>query len=274
MLICSNCNNEQESGKFCGVCGGALQAAQSQPGNPPVQPTPVNTPEGQVAATTTTTAEPQTQQTTEKIKNVLSQYWAYFLNVIKNPTSAFQLNESHFINGIITMVLYILTFSLSIYFIANSLMRATFGGLYDQSLPFFLINSRLVFLAILAIALTFGSAMAMTKIAKSRDAFKTILAQYGGLIVPFTALNVIAILGGLVGSPFLTFIPLTISFTVIFSFVPVLFVFEKASTIDMQGQKIYLSLATLFLIAIGTYIIGEIAVFNLIDDLDSFFYNH
>src|SRR5690625_1412615 len=146
MLVCNQCNNEQETGKFCGACGGSLQLDGGETAAPSAN---------QAAATTT--AQPQTQQTTETIKNGLSEYWNYFLNLIKNPTKAFQLNESHFINGLINIGLFAVAFSLGVYFYANSLAKkavsttAGFFGVSDVStaavsLPFFSINSRLVFI--------------------------------------------------------------------------------------------------------------------------------
>src|SRR5690625_482737 len=207
MLVCNQCNNEQETGKFCGACGGSLQLDGGETtASQPVQQT--TSPAANQAAATTAT-QPQTQQTTETIKNGLSEYWNYFLNLIKNPTGAFQLNESHFINGLINIALFAVAFSLGVYFYANSLAKkavsttAGFFGVSDVStaavsLPFFSINSRLVFIMALYLLVSFGSAFVITKIGKSDDSFKTFLSQYGGLTVPFAALNIIAILTGLI----------------------------------------------------------------------------
>lgn len=255
MLVCNQCNNEQETGKFCGACGGSLQLDGGETAAPSAN---------QAAATTT--AQPQTQQTTETIKNGLSEYWNYFLNLIKNPTRAFQLNESHFINGLINIGLFAVAFSLSVYFFMNSLL-----GFLGESLPFFQVNLSLLFGVLLFIIISAGSALAMTKAGKNQDSFKTFIAQYGGLFAPFTALNVIAVLGGLMGVIALTLIPLTVSLSIAFFFVPVLFVFEKLSALNNSGQKVYLSLATLILISFGTYIIGEMMVFEFIDELQNSF---
>jgi len=271
MLVCNQCNNEQETGKFCGACGGSLQLDDGEtPASQPVQQT--------TAAAATTTAQPQTQQTTETIKNGLSEYWNYFLNLIKNPTRAFQLDESHFINGLINIALFAVAFSLSVYFYVNSLAKkavSTTAGLFGVSdvstaavsLPFFSINSRLVFIMALYLLVSFGSAFVITKIGKSDDSFKTFLSQYGGLTVPFAALNIIAILTGLMGIDLLTVFLLGLSGTITLVFVPVLYVFEKLSALNVNGQRVYLSLSTLVLISIGSAIVGLMMVVNFLSDI-------
>ncbi|QGS69448.1 hypothetical protein CV093_17655 [Oceanobacillus sp. 143] len=112
----------------------------------------------------------------------------------------------------------------------------------------------------------------MIRFAKNQETFKTIIAQYGSIIVPFTALNVVAMLGGLIGSYQLTFIPLVISVIFTFTFVPVLFVFEKVSNINKNGQKVYLSLATIVLISLISYILGDALLSSLVEDIEDLLY--
>lgn len=283
MLVCQNCNNQQDDGKFCGVCGGAVeemvasteqpnenveQVAGNDPVNESIEQESVNVSASQGAATVETQAQP----TAEAIKSGLSNYWSYFINLIKNPSRAFQTGENQFINGLITLGLYALLFSLSLYFLANTVMN-TFGGWYsDESIPFFSVVSRLFIFAIIILGITFGSAFAMIKIAKNHESFKTIITQYGSVIVPFTALNVIAMLGGLIGSIQLTMYSLLLSVLFTVTFIPVLFVYEKVSAISKNGQKIYLSLATIIMISLISFILGDALLMNLLESIDDTLY--
>ncbi|PAV28300.1 hypothetical protein CIL05_16825 [Virgibacillus profundi] len=269
MLICPKCNNQQESGKFCGVCGGTLQPVQNSEvsGNESIKQAPVNSTVNQAAATVTNQQQ-QGQQTTTALKSGLAQYWAYFLSLIKNPTQAFNSNENHFVNGLVTLVLFAITFSLSLYLLANSFMKAALGGFMSTGLPFFAVNSRLVFVAIIALVISFGSAFIMIKTVKNQESFKAIIAQYGSLFVPFTALNIIAMVGGIMASIQLTVFPLVLSTSLSLVFLPVLFVYEKASKINNQGQKVYFAFATILLISLIYYIFGESILTNMVEDLE------
>ncbi|WP_042220538.1 DUF6574 domain-containing protein [Oceanobacillus manasiensis] len=264
MLICPKCNQQQDSGKFCGVCGEqVITIADGQDHS--TQQQEVRTASEQAAVTTAS------EITSSKFKEGVSHYWSYFLNLLKNPTQAFALTEKHFTNSLITLALFALIYSLSIYFLANSLVRS-FGGYFVQSVPFFELTTRLIFGVIIMLAITFGSSFVMIKIAKNQESFQTVIAQYGSILVPFTGLNLVAMLGGLMGSIELTLFPLALSFILVFIFIPVLFVYEKASNINIKGQKVYLSLATIVLISLILYILGDVVFSNIINDLEENLY--
>lgn len=270
MLVCPKCSNQQESGKFCGVCGTAVKPVVMEDlsvGSNHAEEVSENNTENIQQDVVNPTPNESVQPTAEAIKSGLSQYWSYFLSLIKNPSRGFQVNENNFVNGLVTLGLYALLFSLSLYFLANSLVT-TFSGGYLDGVPFFAVVSRLVFLMIIFFVITFGSAFVMIKIAKNQDSFQTIIAQYGSIIVPFTALNVIAMLGGLIGSAQLTGVMLLLSLAFTFTFTPVLFVYEKVSILNKNGQKIYLSLATIILISLICLILGDALIVNLIDNID------
>ncbi|WP_121616367.1 hypothetical protein [Virgibacillus halodenitrificans] len=264
MQTCPNCNQTQNAGKFCGNCGEILQDNNQNSAISDTNPTV------EQAATTVNT---QTQQAVSTAKDGLTQYWSYFLSLLKNPTTAFQTDERHLINGLITIILFAITASLSIYFLANSLFKATMGGFLDANtnLPFFAINARLTFIMIITLAIAFGSILGMVKIVHKQSSYKNLLTQYGSLLVPFTGLNVIAMIGGLTASIKLTLFPLVISSSLSFLFIPVLLVYEKASKVDNQGQKVYLSLATAVLIIIISYFIGSTVLDNMMEDIDDLF---
>ncbi|MBP2077040.1 hypothetical protein [Oceanobacillus polygoni] len=263
MLICPKCNFQQESGKFCGACG--EQVIESDEGQTQSPQQEVRA--GFEQAATATAIQPSASA----IKSGVSHYWSYFLNLLKNPTHAFASTEKHFVSGLITLGLFAIIYAFSLYFLASTIARSL-GGFFSVTIPFFDLTSRLIFGVILSFAITFGSAFAMTKLAKNQESFKTLLTQYGSIIVPFTALNVVAMLGGIIGSIELTIVPLILSMIFAFVFIPVLFVYEKASKVNPNGQKIYLSLATVVLITIISYILGELLFSSIIEDVERILY--
>ncbi|GGA79098.1 DUF6574 domain-containing protein [Ornithinibacillus halotolerans] len=275
MQTCTNCGHNQNTGKFCEECGGLLQdqqtAASATSEVHSMDANHVNTPETQTAATTVN--QTQTNDTVEKVKTGLSQYWNYIVHHIKNPSNSFQSTENNLLNSIVTLVLYAVTFSLSIYLLANSVYKSiTSFFSVSESLPFFGMNFRFILGAFIIIAITFGSALAVTKLAKHQDNFKTLLSQYGGLVVPFLALNIIALFGGLIGSATLTLVPLVASNTFMVSIVPAIFVYEKSSQVDTKGLKVYHSFLTVLIIAIISYIISDFALSNLFEEISEIMY--
>ena len=286
MLECPSCNHQQGTGKFCGVCGTAMQSQQAadnsnQQSTREEEAPQANTQQVNVQIESETTAksdpavatiEGNAQPTADTIKEGLNHYWSYFLSLLKNPARAFQSSEKQFTNSLITIGLFALFFSLSIYFLGNSLYKTFGGGWIGESLPFFSIVSRLFFFALILIVLTFGSALAMTKLAKNQDSFKKIITEYGSIYVPFVALNLVAVIGGLIGSYQLTFFSLAISVVMTFSYVPVLFVYEKVSEINRNGQKIYISLATILLISFICFFLADALLMDFISQIEELTY--
>lgn len=213
----------------------------------------------------------QTNETMVKVQSGLSNYWAHLVTVLKNPTKAYQLTDKQMTYGLVTMFLYALTFSLSIYFLANSFYKSL-GGLFGapESLPFFGLNARFIFGVIIVLAIAIGSMIAMMKIIKHTDNVKVILSQYSGFIVPFLALNLVAIIGGLASSPTFTMIPLLLSNLFVVVIIPVIYVYEKSASMNPNGHKVYHSFATVGLILIATYILSNMVLSKLFDEIEQF----
>ncbi|WP_042143497.1 hypothetical protein [Paucisalibacillus sp. EB02] len=276
MLTCSNCGTKQNTGKFCEECGGALQIEQASATIATSNQTNEATQGSQQSAASTAVnsaqSSKQTQETVEAIKGGLSHYWSYLLELIKNPTTAFQTGNSNFVNGLVTIILFTITYSLSLYWLANSFYKQAFGGFLEESLPFFAINARLVFGILIMFAITLGSVFAVTKLAKHQDGFKTVLAQFSGLVAPLLAVNLIAIIGGLTSSVELTIYPLVLSNILAFVIIPVLFVYEKSAQVNSKGQKVYHSFLVLLMITVVTYIISSSLLSGTLEELEEIMY--
>lgn len=286
MLKCSTCHAEQDSGKFCGVCGGNLvekgngedfsqqpqdeQAATTQ--SIPVQPVAPQTPEQ-------TTSAPQ--QSSVDIQKELGQYWSYALDLLKNPTKGLQLNENQFIYGIINLVLYVITFSLSIYTLFNTIFKNTFGilssiNIFDSassapnSLPFGTIAFQTGIRGIILIIIAFASLFIFSKLMTNRISFKGLVSQYGGMITPLLALNILAILIGLLGSA--SFSSSLIIFSIMFTMIitPALIVYEKGANSANLSQKVYFSFGASAVSLIGIYLVIKNATTSLFGGLTDF----
>lgn len=279
MLVCPNCKNEQEIGKFCGKCGTETvvgveqveqQVTETKEANSQVSVSTQSAPEAIDHHQTAAAIEQpniNTQEKVEATKQVLGQYWNHFLHLLKNPSRGFTLNTNHFIYGLVTMGIYAIAFSLSLYFFVQSyLSNIPFSGMLVD-LSFFKTNFNLIISIIIFIAVAFFSAFIVIKIAKSSLDFKTLVAQFGGLLIPFVALNVVAILGALIKSTVITLIPLFISSGFVFIYLPVVFAYEKVNQINSQGQKIYFSMMTVALMIVFSLILTEVVISKLIGDL-------
>ncbi|WP_404454794.1 hypothetical protein [Oceanobacillus kapialis] len=262
MLVCTTCHHQQDTGKFCGACGAAVIPAG--------EASNAGATAGQVEVAATTAAG----NTSSDVKAGFQSYGSYYFSLLKNPTLAFQSSRNHFLSGFITLLIYAISFSLSIYFLANSLMRSFMGGFAstESTLPFFELNFRLVIIIAITMAISLLSAYIMVKVAKNPIDFQTFLAQIGGLAVPFTGLNVLAILFGLAGSVSLTMYTLGTSLLLYLLFVPVLMVYEKAYVVAKQGQRVYLSLATVVVMTILSYVIGRIMLAEFLSDVEDLLY--
>ncbi|MFD1362366.1 hypothetical protein [Lentibacillus salinarum] len=272
MLECPKCNTQQESGKFCGVCGSALEPAtgDANEGTATAQEGSVSADGYQQAAADahgSVQHQAQANQTADTIKNGLSQYWHYVLNLLRNPTMAFHTSSGHILNAVITLVIFALASSLSVYFLANAMASSMFGGMMESSVPFFSLTFQLLFIAVVFLALAFASALMMTKAAKNQDSAKTLLTQFGSLAVPFVALNVVAIVAGIAGSTVFTMLLLGVSYSLLLYFVPVLFVYEKANLVSNTGQKVYLSLSAALIMAVLTFLTSGMILSDMIDKI-------
>src|SRR5690625_816289 len=252
MLVCSNCNNKQESGQFCANCGGELVLQEGAE---------------EAAATQQATAQPnqeQTQQpnpTVEKAKKELSNYWNFILDYIKAPTKGLNAPSNLMIFGIITLALYAITYSLSNYFIANSAFR----GFY--SIPFFETFFQNFLLVLVLILAGIVSAFIMVKVAKVNASFQDIVAQVGSLSTPYLAINLVAIITSLAGLVAITNTLLLIGFFLLIVLTPTLLVFEKTTQANVNGQRYYYSVGTVLLIFLFNYIVFRFIFESIVSDI-------
>lgn len=269
MLVCKQCNFEQQSGKFCGQCGSPLVEQTEQTVEQKAQEKQVQEAQNVESASSETTAAAAGSAQTVQRKNVLQAYVSFIGSVIKNPTRALQLNDHYFGYALATIAIYAFAYALTNYFLTNKMTKDMFGPL-PASLPFIDFTVPLFFYIILFIAGALASIFAAVKFMGSLSSVKQIIAQYGGLLIPFMAINVVMILFGAVGM-----IKFTIGMTIlslIFSlyFLPAVHVFQKGME-SKSEQRVYFSLAAAAVSMLISYIIIRLVFLEHLEKLDHIF---
>jgi len=243
-MICPACKQETEPGKFCTNCGATLPNEEVAASTDPIEAA-----EGTHQVTTETE---QTKSTTkqneigEKMKEAATSFGSFFVNIIKKPSRANQVGEKQWISGIISIVLFVLLFSVSMVIaLTNSYIGTSF---VDGFLAPFL---RLLILFAVMIGLTFGG----IKIKGQSNSIMDIIAKYGAYLVPFFAL---AIVGGLLAIIQLPFSGILIVLSLIAPvlLIPTFILLEEKS----KGfDTIY--------VLIGLYIIGIVIAGYIIQNM-------
>jgi len=267
MLQCSNCDHKQDSGKFCEACG---QPVVPQQTNEPENSTIQQKNSGHASQTakedtglyTSPDNKNDNNDTAEAMKTTLHNYWHFFIYLLKNPAHSFSLKENHFVNGLITIGLFVVLLPLGGYFFLNIAGEVPFSMVFA-----------LIFVLLIILAIVFFSAFAMIKVSKHPDSIKLLLTQFAGLLTPAVLLNGIVLFGGIVKSGTLLLIPAILALVYTISYVPVFLVYEKSSEVQPQGSKIYVSFLTVIIISILFYILGETIATNMLNNvLDQLFW--
>lgn len=207
-MFCQTCNQQTETGKFCPNCGSPLSSEESAATSDHLPISDGNT---------ATNPTGQQNEVVEKIQQVASDYGHFFITNAKKPSEA--KNADSIISGVITMVLFSLLLTISIYMGINEL------PFYDPSF----VNDFLIPLALFIILFTAVAALtfAGTKLTSNELSFATILAKYSGYLIPFMLLFIIGFILGLLNLPTLPGIIILISFLGPLLMIPTFILFES-----------------------------------------------
>ncbi|SEQ63415.1 hypothetical protein [Piscibacillus halophilus] len=253
MLICNHCQHQQDGGNFCENCGNSFTEQ-------------VHNSDEEVAATTSTNTTKGSQA--ENVKYHLKNYMDYFVTILKNPNVSLKQPDSSFINGIMTLIILSIAVSLGSYFLLNGIYKQAFGSfMAESSLPFFEVFFRFLITSILILLAGLASLTIIFKFGKVELTFKRILAQYGALSVPFTAISVLTILSGLIGAVGLTTTLLLASISAFIAIAPILLSFHHLSK-NNSNQYVYLTLGSYFITAIIIYIMFRIFLSNTLEQFN------
>jgi len=188
MAQCQNCQHLNEGGKFCEKCGSPLHFGTFN----------------EAAATTTIQTQPvdsQANQYLEGAKNVSKRYFSYFIEVLKKPyASSVNVGQEHFINGIITIVLYSIFIPLMLYFALKGFLAemsglaSDFMGETGISVPFtdVVIKPTIAFAVFIFLVACFT--FAAVKLGRVNVNFKEVIARFGSFLIPSVAILAVALI--------------------------------------------------------------------------------
>ncbi|WP_431803886.1 hypothetical protein [Halobacillus andaensis] len=264
-MKCSNCHHEQASGKFCGACGSALIEEETL----------------EVESTSTTAPVPgHTSSNTSAMENVRN-YWDRSLRFIQQPLEAFRATDKSVTQGLITLFLFMLSFTLSLYFLLNSFAKVLTLGWMEagepfspsQSLPFYEISSRIFLFSLAGVVISLLAIMIMTKLLKHPFCIKTIVAQYGALLTPFLLINVFAILFALSGTATVTVLLLSVSMFYALIVVPILFIYHQGINNGAADYAFYASILTSVIILFFSYLFWRWMLIEKLSELQFYLEN-
>jgi len=250
MAHCQNCQHENEGGKFCEKCGAPLSSDSYN----------------EAAATASNQSQPVTGQANQYIagaKNVSKMYFSYFLEVLKKPyASSVNVGQEHFINGIITIVLYSIFIPLMLYFALKGLFAemsgfaSEFMGETNISVPFtdVVIKPALAYAIFIMLVAVFT--YAAVKLGRVNVHFKEVIARFGSFLIPSVAILAIALIFSILKVKLSIFIALLGFLTSIFLVPPLVIAsFKKQS---QEGvDVIYGALITYVLTFVALAIMGD-----------------
>ncbi|TWT27749.1 hypothetical protein [Planomicrobium sp. CPCC 101110] len=274
-MKCEKCNHEQTTGKFCGKCGNALVAQTSTNTGPTFQQ--VSTAQPVISAPS---AAPTYQAPTdpnlhvEKVKETSKQYWAYFLEHLKRPSTILERYDMNFINALITFAIFALVTALSINDMIGYLIAPVdeFSEMFvEESLKPSFVKILLYVVVALGVvfALSIGSLFAVSKFFGPQTHFKPLATMFGTYLIPsilvvFAAYLLLLIDSRGIGSTLFT-LGLLFSIFVMPLFLITTLINQKSQQID----SFYAFIAYIVLFAIGLSIILSVFVDATLSDLIS-----
>ncbi|TQR12315.1 YIP1 family protein [Psychrobacillus soli] len=114
----------------------------------------------------------------ENIKKKSKQYKIYFMQQLRNPSRAFEQGEKDFSNGMLSILLFAVVYTVSLFLVVN---RNYFG----ESLGFFPFFVQIMFLTLLLFGIGVFALFIANNFFGSPHSLKAIISFYGGQLSPF-----------------------------------------------------------------------------------------
>lgn len=258
-MKCPVCSHQNEGGKFCEQCGTKLDLSSYSEVASTVELTEnvsINQSNGQ--------SNSQPNQYLVGAKNVSKVYFSYFIEVLKKPySSSKSVGAEHFLNAIITIVLYSIIIPLMMYFGLKSMTSSVneFGNMFGMEAsfnpPFTDVVIKPTFAYAVFVLLVAAFTFVSIKLGKVSVSFKEVISRFGSFLIPFVALLLIALIMSILKMKlFILF--LFFGFITSISIVPPLVIasFKKENNAGLD--VIYGTLLTYFLTLITIVIMGNI----------------
>lgn len=212
MKKCITCGNEQEVGKFCGKCGAKFEEGVTPVSTSDIWPISTETSKVEVNATAnpdsvvqapTRSVPAQPNEHVEKVKDQSKKFWNYFTKYIKNPSEIFATGDREFVNAIISILLFALIFSVTVYVSISGFARQAMDGLGEigslfmdeyQGPPFFTVFTSAFMFTLVSVALVVVALLIISKLFGPPISWKEIVSHYGTLILTSSVLAIIGLL--------------------------------------------------------------------------------
>lgn len=184
-MLCNSCGQiNPESSKLCVQCGASFQTSAAAEADQAFLNLGAGQP-GQQGGPSE--PNPQLQQ----IKQVSSQYWKHFVQVLKQPTRIGETtNDSNMINGIITMVLFSLMLPLIVYFTLKNAVSG-FGFIRISFGTYVLKPLFLLFIVTMMVNTLIFYALKLGKVAAS---YREVIGRFGAYMIPSAAIMAFGVL--------------------------------------------------------------------------------
>lgn len=286
-MKCSNCQHEQDSGKFCGKCGTVLTARNGEAAGNTAPPS--SEPTAQFTATATPNAAASVYQApaepnqhVEKVKATSKQYWNYFLQYIKTPGSIVEQPAGQMVNALITLGIFALIFSLAIYKNLSTALQPIdrMGGFFGTTESIMPSYFSVLFTTVFSLGVIFALAAAcvylVNKFAGPDETFASVVTMFGTLAVPSVVLVLAAYLLLLIESLVFGNVLLLISLSLTVSMMPLYLITAllRKSAKAFDSFYAYLSYIVLFSVSftIVMTVFFDSTIGRYIEDFQNLFY--
>lgn len=254
MKRCTECNNIQAEGNFCGKCGGPLEVEAAQTIDTELPDSPVEPAQTTHQQHTHTEGKAaQNSEQLDQIKQHSKAYFAYFMQQLQSPSN--QVHEAaNQKNHLISVIVYIVLTAISIYTLLNSAIGMSVFNSYGPSFIQILLST-LVFLAI-GILMSVVAIYITSKLFSDPLNFKTVLAKIGSYFALPILLSTAGIVLSIIGSNFIASFSVYIGVSLAIGLIP-LYIMIKQLTLKSKGiDGFYAFLFYLVVTAVIGTIIG------------------
>lgn len=295
-MQCEKCNHYQDSGKFCGKCGGKLvetteqvqEITQTEQVTQQEQVEQAATVDAQVNIgrqdqmnTEQTTQQAQsnqgfTQQTQanqyqqtqepnqhiEQVKETSKAFGHYYVRFIKKPSEIFN-DSTQFVNGAISLILFSVLFGIVVGAGVPSELREALD------IPFIKIFFTIFVFSVIILATVILATFIIFKLFGQEKSFKELVNYYGVLSLPALSILPITFILLIVESYRFGFLTLFISFLLITSILPAYLVSSFQSKFGKSIDGIYSYLLYVGIYSFLTFIIYSVVLDSFMSKLQS-----
>lgn len=260
-MICKNCGQDNQEGKFCQSCGANLAGDSNEETAAVVETHGDNT-----HHSSQTEKESNLNEYLEKTKDISKTYFSYFTRVLKSPLTESQtIRKEEFVNGIITIVLYALLIPLMAYLSLGS-------ARHYMASPFFNVFFKPALGYTVFIFLIAGFSFLAIQLGKAKADIKDVIARFGALLVPFIVIFVIAFILALLQTGFYAVV-LSLGLMGSIMAVPPLVIYSYKKDVKGGLDTLYGVLLTYILTSITLGIMSAILIENILGNFGGLF-NH